>query len=219
MPVTEFTVAEASWVTGLSIKAINKAIEDAAVPARIVRSGRRRRRYVPYPSLLCLQLHVEGLKQLPLRMRREVFGRVLSEPNEKQLRYTRALIIDIAGARGRINSRLRNLGKAAGRVQSDPDIMAGEPVFRGTRIPVHLIADMTEKGTPMAEILGGYPSLTRELVEYAGIYVTTHPRRGRPPVQPWHRKPPRARKKGKLRHLAWGHSGEPSPSRKVSASQ
>ena len=80
MHVAEFTVAEASWVTGLSVKAVNKAIEDAAVPVRIVRGGGVRRRFVPYASLLCLQLHAEGLKRLPLRMRREVFRRVLSEP-------------------------------------------------------------------------------------------------------------------------------------------
>ena len=89
MHAAEFTVAEASWVTGLSVKAVNKAIEDAAVPVRIVRAGGVRRRYVPYASLLCLQLHAEGLKRLPLRMRREVFRRVLSEPQQKQLKYTR----------------------------------------------------------------------------------------------------------------------------------
>jgi len=66
-------------------------------------------------------------------------------------------------------------------VHSDPAIMAGAPVFRGTRVPVYLIADMIEHGTPIAEILEGYPSLTREMVGYAGIYATTHPRRGRPP--------------------------------------
>jgi uncharacterized protein (DUF433 family) len=202
MHAADFTVAEASWVTGLSVKSINKAIEDAAVPVRIVRSGGARRRYVPYASLLCLQLHAEGLKQLPLRMRREVFRRVLSEPEEKQLQYTHALIIDVGEARGRMNRRLQNMVKATDMVQSDPDIMAGEPVFRGTRIPVHVIADMVEQGTPIAEILEGYPSLTGELVEYAGIYATTHPRRGRPPVQPWHGMPPLVRKKGKLRRVA-----------------
>ena len=202
MHAAEFTVAEASWVTGLSVKAVNKAIEDAAVPIRIVRAGGVRRRYVPYASLLCLQLHAEGLKRLPLRMRREVFRRVLSEPQQKQLKYTDALIIDVGGARGKMSSKLQNLEKVSGTVQSDPEIMAGTPVFRGTRIPVYLIADMIEQGTPIDEILEGYPSLTREMVEYAGIYATTHPRRGRPPIQPWSGTKPVGRKKGKLRRVA-----------------
>src|SRR5208283_2105142 len=202
MHAAEFTVAEASWVTGLSVKAVNKAIEDAAVPVRIVRAGGVRRRSVPYASLLCLQLHAEGLKRLPLRMRREVFRRVLSEPQQKLLKYTDALIIDVGGARTKMSSRLQNLEKASDMVQSDPDIMAGTPVFRGTRIPVYLVADMTEQGTLIDEILEGYPALTREMVGYAALYASTHPRRGRPPIQPWSGKKPVGRKKGKLRRVA-----------------
>jgi uncharacterized protein (DUF433 family) len=202
MHAAEFTVAEASWVTGLSVKAVNKAIEGAAVPIRILRAGGVRRRYVPYASLLCLQLHAEGLKRLPLRMRREVFRRVLSEPQQKQLKCGDALIIDVGGARGKMSSRLQNLEKASGTIQSDPEIMAGTPVFRGTRIPVYLIAEMIEQGTRIDEILEGYPSLTREIVEYASIYATTHPRRGRPPIQPWSGTKPVERKKGKLRRVA-----------------
>src|SRR5271157_209876 len=158
-----------------------------------------RRRYVPYSSLLCLQLHAEGLNRLPLRMRREVFRRVLSEPQQKQLKYTDALIIDVGGARAKMSSKLQNLEKVSGTVQSDPEIMAGTPVFRGTRIPLHLVADMIEQGTPIAEILEGYPSLTREMVEYAGIFAATHPRPDRPPIQRWSETKPVGRKKGKLR--------------------
>lgn len=194
MHATEFTVAEASWVTGLSVKAVNKAIEDAAVPVRISRAGGLRRRYVPYTSLLCLQLHAEGLKRLPLRMRREVFRRVLSEPQQKQLKYTDALIIDVGGARGKMSRRLQNLEKATDMVQSDPAIMGGTPVFRGTRIPVYPVADMVEQGASIKEILEGYPSLTGEMVEYADMYAATHPRRGRPPIQPWSGRKPVGRK-------------------------
>lgn len=45
-------------------------------------------------------------------------------------------------------------------IHSDPEILQGTPVFRGTRIPVHLIADVVAQGTPIREILEGYPSLT-----------------------------------------------------------
>jgi uncharacterized protein (DUF433 family) len=101
-----------------------------------------------------------------------------------------------------MSSRLQNLEKASGTVQSDPEIMGGTPVFRGTRIPVYLVADMIEQGTPIDEILDGYPALTREMVKYAGIYSTTHPRCGRPPIQPWSGRKPVGRKNGKLRRVA-----------------
>jgi uncharacterized protein (DUF433 family) len=83
-------------------------------------------------------------------------------------------------------------------VQSDPEIMAGAPAFRGTRVPVYLIADMIEQGTPIDEILEGYPSLTGEMVEYGEIYATAHPPPGRSPVRPWSGTKPLGRKKGKL---------------------
>ena len=45
-----------------------------------------------------------------------------------------------------MSSRLQNMEKVSGMVQSDPEIMAGAPVFRGTRVPVYLITDMIEQG-------------------------------------------------------------------------
>ena len=84
-------------------------------------------------------------------------------------------------------------------VESNPAIMGGTPVFRGTRIPVYQVASMIEEGTPIVEILEGYPSLTREMVDYAGIYAATHPRPGGQPIQPWSGTKPVGRKKGKFR--------------------
>ena len=98
-----------------------------------------------------------------------------------------------------MSSKDQNPERTRTLVQSDPEIMAGAPVFRGTRIPVYLIADMIEQGTPIDEILDGYPSLTREMVEYAEIYATAHPPPGHPSIQPWSGTKPLGRKKGKLR--------------------
>ena len=198
MSVQEFTAAEASWVTGLSVKAVNKAIEDAAVPVRTVRAGKLRRRYVPYASLVCLQLHAEGLNRLPLRMRREVFRRILREPQQRQLRYTEALIVDVEGAKAKMSTRVQELERAASMIHSDPEIMGGTPVFRGTRVPVYVIAELLDGGTPLAEILDGYPSVTQEMANYARVYAATHPKRGRPPLQPWSGRPPVKRQKVRL---------------------
>ena len=59
------------------------------------------------------------------------------------------------------------------------------PAYRGTRIPVDLIADMLSQGATPEEILAGYPSLDREKVELAPLYVQAFPRRGRPAFRPW----------------------------------
>ncbi len=75
-----------------------------------------------------------------------------------------------------MRSKDQNPERIETMVHSDPEIMAGALVFRGTRIPVYLIADMIEQGTPIDEILEGYPSLTREMVEHASVFATLHPR-------------------------------------------
>ena len=47
-------------------------------------------------------------------------------------------------------------------VHSDPEIMGGTPVFRGTRVPVQTLLDYLEAGHPLAEFLDDFPSVTRE---------------------------------------------------------
>lgn len=48
------------------------------------------------------------------------------------------------------------------RIVSDPGIMAGKPVIRGTRIAVELLLDKLGRGMSVDEILAAYPHLTRE---------------------------------------------------------
>ena len=98
----------------------------------------------------------------------------------------------------KVSSKDQNPESTRTLVQSDPEIMAGAPVFRGTRVPVYLIADMIEQGTPIDEILDGYPSPTREMVGYAESYATAHPPPGRSAVQPWSGTKLLGRKKGRL---------------------
>ena len=97
-----------------------------------------------------------------------------------------------------MSSKDQNPERARTLVQSDPEILAGAPVFRGTRVPVYLIADMIEQGTPIDEILDGYPSLTREMAEHAGVYASAHPQADRSPIQPWSGTKPVGYKKVKM---------------------
>ena len=55
----------------------------------------------------------------------------------------------------------------------DPQILGGEPVFRGTRVPFKVLIDYLEGGETLAQFLEQYPSVTRELavaaIEDAGL--------------------------------------------------
>ena len=48
------------------------------------------------------------------------------------------------------------------RIISDPDIMLGKPVIKGTRIPVELLLRKSSEGMSIQELLEAYPSLEKE---------------------------------------------------------
>jgi uncharacterized protein (DUF433 family) len=56
-------------------------------------------------------------------------------------------------------------------VVSDPEIVRGTPVFKGTRIPVDLVADMVAQGAKVEEILEGYLTLDKEKIAAAPQYI------------------------------------------------
>lgn len=48
-------------------------------------------------------------------------------------------------------------------ITKDPNILGGEPVFRGTRVPFKILLDYLEGGDTVDQFLEQYPSVTREL--------------------------------------------------------
>jgi len=65
-------------------------------------------------------------------------------------------------------------------IQRDPKIMGGEPVIRGTRVPVRTIATLIEEGEPHDVLREDYPHVPEEAYEVAVLWVRENPRRGRP---------------------------------------
>ena len=49
-------------------------------------------------------------------------------------------------------------------VTQDPDILGGEPVFAGTRVPARSLFDHLEAGDSIEDFLDGFPSVKREQV-------------------------------------------------------
>jgi uncharacterized protein (DUF433 family) len=50
-----------------------------------------------------------------------------------------------------------------GTIIKDPNILGGEPIFRGTRVPFKVLTDYLESGATLDEFLEQYPSVAREL--------------------------------------------------------
>ena len=61
--------------------------------------------------------------------------------------------------------------KGLARIVSDKKILGGEPVFQGTRLSVRHIGGMRLNGEPTERILGDYPDLSAEDVEFAALYT------------------------------------------------
>ncbi len=48
-------------------------------------------------------------------------------------------------------------------IVKNPNILGGEPVFRGTRVPFKVLTDYLEGGETLDQFLEQYPSVSREL--------------------------------------------------------
>ena len=49
-------------------------------------------------------------------------------------------------------------------IASDPEIMGGTPVFRGTRVPVQTLLDYLEAGESISDFLEGFPTVKKSQV-------------------------------------------------------
>lgn len=50
-------------------------------------------------------------------------------------------------------------------VSRDPDVMSGELVFSGTRVPVQTLIDYLKSGETLDRFLEGFPTVEREQAE------------------------------------------------------
>jgi len=50
-----------------------------------------------------------------------------------------------------------------GIIVENPNILGGEPVFRGTRVPFEILTDYLEGGDTLDQFLEQYPTVSREL--------------------------------------------------------
>jgi uncharacterized protein (DUF433 family) len=58
------------------------------------------------------------------------------------------------------------------RIIIDPEILAGKPIIKGTRLAVEFIIDLLAKDWPESEILKNYPGLTHEDIQACLSYAS-----------------------------------------------
>jgi uncharacterized protein (DUF433 family) len=196
---TLFTPTEAAVLTGLSLKAVNNAIDKKTISAV---AGEEGGRMLDARALVSLSLERRLSDRIAPELRRQVFDALADSPRNVVSLEGGLVKIDLREPRRELATSLRELRRAKRLVVSDPDIMGGDPVFRGTRVPVHMIAELVAKGSPPAELLESYPRLTAEMIKVAPVYAAAYPLRGRPRQQPWRDQKPLHRTRRRIDTIA-----------------
>ena len=179
---TLFTPTEAAVLTGLTLKAVNNAIDKKTIAAV---AGEEGGRLLDARALVSLALERRLADRVAPELRRQVFDALASSLRNTASLEGGLVKIDLREPRREVATSLRDLRRARRLVVSDPEIMGSEPVFRGTRVPVHMIAGLVAQGSMPAELLAGYPRLTAEMIRLAPVYAAAYPLRRPRPKQPW----------------------------------
>lgn len=99
-------------------------------------------------------------KTLSERRRRNFVGSIFLPRGIGEARLQAVVIAHVEG--GSVMNRL---------IVSDPDVMMGKPVVRGTRITVESILDRLAAGETVEQVLDAHPRLTREAIQAALAYA------------------------------------------------
>ena len=186
-----FSLKEAAALTDLPEPAIRKAIEEKTIRPRYVTVGGSPRYCFRGRDLLYLATIRDFPVPLTARDRLDLWDVITHrEPvagqwrlRDRELTATRGgvvLRVDVEPVLTTLVERLRAFRNGRRRVIRDPAILSGEPVFRGTRIPLAHIAGLIRRGVSMVEIREDYPSLSEEDLAYAELVARMKPDPGRP---------------------------------------
>jgi uncharacterized protein (DUF433 family) len=183
------TANEAASVTGVPLRQVHRIIDAGLLGGAVKR--RDKARLLAPSALVGLKLAHETADVLTLRSRRAVVATSIRRPRQAMIR-TDVVAVDVRPAARAVRSGLSQF-KARGIVACAADVLGGTPVFKGTRIPVHDVADMLANGDRPAAILKAFPQLDQDKIRLAAIYALAYPPRGRPRTKvPRRLRPPKS---------------------------
>lgn len=178
--IDTLTPAEAAVVSRVTMRDVHRVIDEHILPDSFYSTDQTR----SFTSQACvfISFYFRAADRLTSEERQRTI-RIASEPqgSSGSRRVQDAfLTIDLETFWKDVEESLERLQAARAMVVSDPEILSGTPVIRGTRVPVYDVAASVASGIPIDQILSAYPSLQREHVELATMYAEANPQRGRP---------------------------------------
>ena len=174
--------SEAAVISGVSLRDVHRVIDEHLLPDSFY--GPLQPRSFKSQACVFICFYFQAANRLTPEERQRTIA-LASQPSfdwkaAKNLVRDEFLTIDFAPFRQAVDERMLRLQMARSMVVSDPEIMGGTPVIRGTRVPVYDVAASVAAGIPLDRILAAYPSLKSEQLELANLYAEANPQRGRP---------------------------------------
>ena len=186
-----FSLREAAAIAGIPESTIRTAIEKRSIRPSSSRVGKSIRYEFDLNELLFIKLLTElpfSLRKEDKRSLRQLVGKSSGSVGRWQMRGPNLLMkkgelsvsVHYRPLRKQLVQNVNLYRRGAGRIVSDPEILSGERVFKGTRIPLEHIAGLLRKGVSEAEIREDYPALSDLDLVFASIHARMSPPPGRP---------------------------------------
>lgn len=187
-----FSVNEAAAIAEVSPETIRTALEKKSVkPSHKQRAGKAVRHRFSAGDVLLVKVLVEF--PFPLSKEdKQSLAQILTGGNRRAARWSREgadlvyrsgemqMLVECKPFRQTVAKNLAAFRWGRRRVVSSPEVLGGEPVFRGTRIPLQHVASLFRKGVPEKEIMEDFPGLGARDLAYARLFSRFGERPGRP---------------------------------------
>lgn len=173
---------EIAEISGVSLNAVNKALEQRVAKARRSRG----RTLLAADEAAALALLSELPINLSIKLKREVRNWIVKRNPAKaeEFELSRALRIAMTENAADVARRAFDYVRLREQyVEGDPGKMGGTPVIKGTRVPVRTLAQLVEGGESHKALKEDYPHIPEEAYDVAVLWAKGNPRRGRPTGQ------------------------------------
>jgi uncharacterized protein (DUF433 family) len=187
-----FSVSEAAAIAEVPPETIRTALEKKSVAPS---SKRKTGKAVRYQFSVGDVLFVKVLVEFPFALSKEdkrSLAKILSGGDRTAARWSREgadlvyragdmhVLVECKAFRQKVARNLSAFRWGRRRIVSNPDVMGGEPVFRGTRIPLQHVASLFRKGVSEKEIGEDFPALSIRDLAYARLFSRLGDKPGRP---------------------------------------
>lgn len=169
-----WTPREAAFVSESDVKTVQRAVDGGVVGKQIRIMRGRKTRVLGRPDLLFFGV-LRGQEEILTSTGRHKLYEAVQQVRGGKATFG-AFEVDLQDVDRQLEQRLAELERIRSFVSESE---CGDPVLKGTDIPVHLVAALA-KSMDVHEAIRAYPSLSQTTVETACAYATVYPKKGRP---------------------------------------